>query len=78
MNTELKKMNIEELDLVTGGLSGSDIVKVVGDTLKSNAPEAFIKKTANDIEGTCIKIGVDTARVVVPALQKAKQWLWPF
>ncbi len=62
-NTELKRMNIEEMDQVNGGFYLLDVGKAI--VIDSVIPKAALNEAVNKVKGTCIKAGVDAARVIV-------------
>ena len=64
-NTELKRMNIEEMDQVNGGFYLLDVGKAIVNTIDSVIPRVALNEAVNKVKGTCIKAGVDAARVIV-------------
>ena len=65
MNTELKKVSNEEMELVNGGFYLLDVGKAIVNTIDSVIPRVALNEAVNKVKGTCIKAGVDAARVIL-------------
>ena len=74
--TGFKAMNIEELDLVTGGtFSPQDCYTLIKRIANSSAPTLVRKKTPDGILDTFERLGADTIAFGQEAVNKVKSLL---